>query len=358
MLKVVSNNLVVAKSVSVVLLLSLLLLASMQGGNPREAAFLNAAAVELVKLMWDDELTQPEMIGTVEDWLRTAWDRGYDTPGTGRFLARAREIRTGQPDFSLVQTIVQRFPADPLVQYESGRVLRLEGDEEAAIAAYTRARAIGQLLEWAQAQRQAESWDSAVRLYQSAFDVGGERFETLQGLGWATFRATGEVDTAVRWLKSAAALRPQDVYTYHLISQVYYESGRYHEALVWADETTVRFPYNPQGVLDRSLILSAQGRAEDALALLMQAVDTYPENDQIYFRLGQWYHERGQYTNAVAYYQRAIALRPSVWWYHRHLADVLLALGQRTAALEEYRAASTIAPGIPEVESKIEELTR
>ena len=341
---------------ALVLPLSIWILA--QGANLIHGLFVNAAAIEVGKLTLAGKSVSPEVIAAVEDWLRTAWDRGYDTPGTGRFLARAREIRTGQPDFSLVQTIAQRFPADPLVQYESGRVLRLEGDEEAAIAAYTRARAIGQLLEWAQAQRQAESWDSAVRLYQSAFDVGGERFETLQGLGWATFRATGEVDTAVRWLKSAAALRPQDVYTYHLIVQVYYESGRYHEALVWADETTGRFPYNPQGVLDRSLILSAQGRAEDALALLMQAVDTYPENDQIYFRLGQWYHERGQYTNAVAYYQRAIALRPSVWWYHRHLADVLLALGQRTAALEEYRAASTIAPGIPEVESKIEELTR
>ena len=112
----VDSNLRSSKKLFVALVLSCLILVLTQRTNLAHVLSVNAVAIEIGRLILADKPVSPEAIGAAEDSLRTAWDQGYHTPGTGRLLVRAREVRTGQPDVSLAQAISQRFPMDPLVQ--------------------------------------------------------------------------------------------------------------------------------------------------------------------------------------------------------------------------------------------------
>ena len=73
-----------------------------------------------------------------------------------------------------------------------------------------------------------------------------------------------------------------------------------------------------------------------------------PENIDAYLRLGNALHEMGRYGDAVAIYDRALALKLSTGALHHNRGNALLELGRWEEAIGSYREALRLMPSFAE----------
>lgn len=90
--------------------------------------------------------------------------------------------------------------------------------------------------------------------------------------------------------------------------------------------------------------LEAAGNYDEAVTVLQQASQVDPNQDLIWFNLGDAQRGVKKYTDAIDSYQKAIAIKPTVGAYHNNLADAYAKSGQVDKAVQEYSAAATAEP--------------
>jgi len=90
--------------------------------------------------------------------------------------------------------------------------------------------------------------------------------------------------------------------------------------------------------------LEAAGNYDEAVTVLQQATEVDPNQDLVWFNLGDAQRGAKKYTDAIDSYQKAIALKPTIGAYHNNLADAYAKSGQADKAVQEYNAAATAEP--------------
>lgn len=137
-------------------------------------------------------------------------------------------------------------------------------------------------------------------------------------------------------------------------ADVHHMLGLCYAMTEWRDEALAAFDaairLNPRYVeahLNRAIILSDMGRAEDAEAALAQAHELgrpdstgYPtvvanRLANMHAELGRAYREAGAAEKAIEQYRSALALRPAFADLRLDLARTLLEVGKPTDAVEE-----------------------
>lgn len=108
---------------------------------------------------------------------------------------------------------------------------------------------------------------------------------------------------------------------------------------------TLRWQDSARTLLVRGLRLLERQDVESALSELKQAVAKAPRSTEALFYLAVAHHELGQYAEAAAAYERALGIDPNLAAARWNLALVYVALDRRQAALEQFRAYLTVAPG-------------
>ena len=88
----------------------------------------------------------------------------------------------------------------------------------------------------------------------------------------------------------------------------------------------------------------ASANYEQAVTVLQQATQVDPNQDLIWFNLGDAQRGAKKYTDAIESYQKAIAIKPTVGAYHNNLADAYAKSGQVDKAVQEYTAAAAAEP--------------
>jgi tetratricopeptide (TPR) repeat protein len=82
-------------------------------------------------------------------------------------------------------------------------------------------------------------------------------------------------------------------------------------------------------------VYQAMGRDNEALANYQRSIAIRPA-PPAYTNIGMILHEQGDFAGAVKAYQQALALRPSSVVAHRNLGDALLRLGRADEARASY----------------------
>ena len=90
--------------------------------------------------------------------------------------------------------------------------------------------------------------------------------------------------------------------------------------------------------------LEAAGNYDEAVTVLQQATQVDPNQDLIWFNLGDAQRGAKKYPEAIESYQKAIAIKPAVGAYHNNLADAYAKSGQVDKAVQEYAAAAAAEP--------------
>ncbi len=94
-------------------------------------------------------------------------------------------------------------------------------------------------------------------------------------------------------------------------------------------------------------ILSLAGRYDEAIAAYQRAIALDPKVAAPHNGLGNVYAQLGRYDEAIAAYQRAIALDPKFAAPHNNLANVFAKLGRFDEARREYQERIRLAPENP-----------
>jgi tetratricopeptide (TPR) repeat protein len=90
--------------------------------------------------------------------------------------------------------------------------------------------------------------------------------------------------------------------------------------------------------------LETTGNYDEAVTVLQQATQVDPNQDLVWFNLGDAQRGAKKYTDAIESYQKAIAIKPTVGAYHNNLADAYAKSGQVDKAVQEYSAAAAAEP--------------
>lgn len=267
--------------------------------------------------------------------------------------------------------------SDPLALAMKGDLLRAEGDYDGAMLALDQALALqpdagwaagtrGQVLRaldrlpeardelrravglapdlaWAWAELAATEYaladiEQAVTSAAEALgrDPGNPLALAVTGLGHLAAGRSGEAAPALEKLTEAV---PALDWAWASLAQARSRLGDDDGALAAADRALQLSPGHREAFAVRGAVLLRSGPAEQAVELIQQYVEAWPEDVQGWQRLAQARARAGDHPQAVRAYDRALQLRSDDPALHAGRARSLLAAGDIPAALGAYEEA-------------------
>jgi tetratricopeptide (TPR) repeat protein len=144
--------------------------------------------------------------------------------------------------------------------------------------------------------------------------------------------------------RQALALAPHHAETLHLLGLVTYRLQRLHESLDYLRAAVERDACSPVYRFNFAVVLQKAGRSMDALAAYEKAVALNPRYPEAHGNLGNVLRETGNLTGAVSAYEQALKLNPSQADIHNNLGVAKKELGQPQEAITCYRNALALKP--------------
>jgi TonB family protein len=141
-------------------------------------------------------------------------------------------------------------------------------------------------------------------------------------------------------LKQEIATRPNDADLYFDLGSAYASSGEleaalqaYHQALALKPDYAKAW----LGIGSANIGLRHPDEAIDAYKQFLQLAPDSPEADHVLLQIADIFYETQRYAEAVEAAKQAIAKRPTADRGHMVLASSYLKLGDKEAAMEQYR---------------------
>lgn len=173
--------------------------------------------------------------------------------------------------------------------------------------------------------------------------------------------AEGNYREALRHLRSAAEMAPEDPYVHGELAEVLYRLGQVQPALRHADEALRLAPHDADVLSMVAQLYFALG--DDDAALDARAEQTLrrllvlrPDDLQGIHSLARLLQRRGDLAGAQELFQRLVALRPGARAASSALLQILLERGEREEAVALLRDALRDSPGALEVRITLADL--
>jgi tetratricopeptide (TPR) repeat protein len=188
------------------------------------------------------------------------------------------------------------------------------------------------------AHSQIGHWRNSVTLFQRTLDVTGENGAMLVNLAEHVSKE-GNHEQALKYLKRAHEINPDQVKVLYDIGIVLHNMGRYSEAAHWLRLTLEKDP----GLADAHIYLGAvmlqQRRFDAAYHHFSRASQIRPGNPDAHFNMGVAMAAQQRLDEAITHYNHALELRPGYPRAHLNLGMAFYAKGDHAAALEHIRLA-------------------
>ena len=151
----------------------------------------------------------------------------------------------------------------------------------------------------------------------------------------------GMTDEAVEQYRKALELDPQSAAAHYNLGASLARSGELAEAERHFRSALGRKP-SAQSYTGLAIVLSRQGRVDEAVASLRDAIAADPDSPAAYDQLGTILAEQGKLEEAAETYRVAIGRRPSAAT-HEKLSQILMRLGRTDEARRESERAKALA---------------
>jgi tetratricopeptide (TPR) repeat protein len=144
--------------------------------------------------------------------------------------------------------------------------------------------------------------------------------------------------------RQVLAAAPGDFAAWHWLAIAYFQQQRAGDALMAVEAALKIAPQAADALMLKGALLQATGRAREARDAIRSAVSLKPGNGEGWYNLGLVESELKNLAEAVAAFDRALALQPTPQaWHNRGLA--LQSLARQDEALESFDRALALAPG-------------
>jgi len=158
---------------------------------------------------------------------------------------------------------------------------------------------------------------------------------------------SGRPPMAIRELRFADQLMPDDPYVKHALGVAYWRGGHLPEAIDELERAVVLKPDFQGATLSLSAVYVQAERYDDAIRTAQKLVDdpTFGAPWQPLTNIGWAYYKKGQVAEARAAYQQAIDFRPTFWRALLNLGILEAEQGDRDRALALFRGVLDQRPG-------------
>jgi tetratricopeptide (TPR) repeat protein len=265
----------------------------------------------------------------------------------GTCYARAAQLAPRSPRWPYLQAVIQLRSdleaALPLLE----RSVRLGGEVQ------TPRLVLGESLLLRNRSEEAEGY------FRQVLEVEPNNARALLGLGRAAYQR-GDLASARAFLERSIAANPRVRATHALLAQVYHRqndakravaaraaAAELPEQATWPDPYRVGSLSQLRGesaAVFRATTLRQQGQAKEALAMLKEASQRYPQSQRIFRALGRTHVALEDYAAAEAAYRQAIRLQPDSLESQYECGLVLAHQGNRRGAAECFRQALRLRP--------------
>lgn len=130
----------------------------------------------------------------------------------------------------------------------------------------------------------------------------------------------------------------------HLAGIAYYGVEKNAAAIAHFKRVSPESRFFPDAVVHVAFILQEEGRNDDAIEFLNQAIKKDPENPDFKYYLGTFYEEKEEYQTAETYIKQAIAIDADNPRYHFRLGVVYDKQNRKQASMDAMRRVIELDP--------------
>ena len=163
----------------------------------------------------------------------------------------------------------------------------------------------------------------------------------------------GDLREAERSYRAVLARDPGHVKSLNLLGLVAHQTGRNDLAAELIGQGIALDGRNPESHYNLAVVLSALGRLGDAIAPYERAIALKPDYAEAIMNLGNARMQQGDADAALACYERVLALRPGTAAAHYNIANILARRGDLAGAAARYRAAIAARPDLAEAHNNL-----
>lgn len=137
---------------------------------------------------------------------------------------------------------------------------------------------------------------------------------------------------------------PEDADGYALLSKVYLMLDDFEKSWHWSQEALKKEPENEIAWEVRVSTLYTEGKYDEAMTAIKEALTIYPEEGHYYFLKGNIYNQRGNYKKAKESFLVALKFETSNALYLANYSYVESILGNQDLALQAEEQALELEP--------------
>jgi protein O-mannosyl-transferase len=126
------------------------------------------------------------------------------------------------------------------------------------------------------------------------------------------------------------------------------QTAEYHNLVTLYTATLQKNPRCWMAHYNLGIVLSEQGKADQAIDHYRQALDLRPDYAEAHYNLGRLLVEQGQSDEAITHYERAVAINPADAEAQNNLGVTLFGIGRADDAIAHYQKALEIWPDYAE----------
>lgn len=191
--------------------------------------------------------------------------------------------------------------------------------------------------------RHTQRWSEALAHCDEALKHHPAEARLLLGKGVA-LQALERLDESAQALRQALALDPQQTEAHYALGAVLEEAGQPRQALDSLAQALAQAPQHARAWNIRGLALQTLRQPAAAEQAYRQAIALAPEAPEAHANLATLLEDQGLYDEALATYQKAIALGGERRALLRHVGDLHGAFRQHQRAVQTFRELCALDP--------------
>jgi tetratricopeptide (TPR) repeat protein len=167
----------------------------------------------------------------------------------------------------------------------------------------------------------------------------------------------GKSAQAVRELKKAAKLKPNEFLFHSNLGTVYYYDGAYLNAIKEYQLALKMDPLYGMGYANLSYTYGSLNRTQEALQYMEKAVRLSPHYADLHYNLALLYSDRRRYKNAISELRKALRINPDYLFARINLGVLFEDQKKWSEARREYRKILEITPDNEDVRMRLERIS-
>lgn len=180
-------------------------------------------------------------------------------------------------------------------------------------------------------------------------ETAKKRARALEDLG-INYLREGNPNLAVRHLMEAAELDAENPHVAHSLALAYRDLGLFDRSIAEFKRALALKPDFPQATNNMGVTYLLMRRWDDAIACFEKAAGniSYSTPHYAFMNLGLTYYQKGDFTEAVSYFNEALRIDPSFSMAYENLGLAYEALGEWDEARAAYRSSISHEPDTPD----------